>query len=289
MIDRKQHVFLTAQRLFLEKGFSATSVQDILEESGISKGTFYNYFSSKNECLIAILEHAYDEALIRRQELIIGKDVSNKNILAKQIAVRTQVNREHNLMPLFGAIFHSKDAELKAFIKKQLLTELAWLSERLVDVYGQEAKPYSLDCAVMLIGMIQHYHVSIPGSNEDLEPEIIVQFILRRMDSIISGMISTDDKLLDIGIFLQQFNQKRYSKEQLLEKLYHFLASLDNKLGSKQYLEFLIDELQSEQPRVPLVETVIRSFREAFIGTSAELEAQEIALHLYHYLNTLKK
>ena len=57
MNDRKQQVLLTAQQLFVEKGFSATSVQDILDEAKISKGTFYNYFSSKNECLIAILDN----------------------------------------------------------------------------------------------------------------------------------------------------------------------------------------------------------------------------------------
>ena len=79
MNDRKRQVLLTAQRLFIEKGFSTTSVQDILDESCISKGTFYNYFSSKNECLIAILEHAHDEATVRRRELLIGQDLSDKN------------------------------------------------------------------------------------------------------------------------------------------------------------------------------------------------------------------
>ena len=54
MNNKKHQVLLTAQRLFIEKGFAATSVQDIINESKISKGTFYNYFSSKNECIIAI-------------------------------------------------------------------------------------------------------------------------------------------------------------------------------------------------------------------------------------------
>ena len=33
MNDRKRQVLLTAQRLFIEKGFTTTSVQDILDES----------------------------------------------------------------------------------------------------------------------------------------------------------------------------------------------------------------------------------------------------------------
>ena len=46
MIDRKQHVVNRADQLFIHKGVQSTSVQDILEHSGISKGTFNNYFSS---------------------------------------------------------------------------------------------------------------------------------------------------------------------------------------------------------------------------------------------------
>ena len=78
MNDRKRQVLLTAQRIFIDKGFASTSVQDILDESGISKGTFYNYFTSKNECLMAILEHGHDEAKVRRRELLIGQDPTDK-------------------------------------------------------------------------------------------------------------------------------------------------------------------------------------------------------------------
>ncbi|MGA9287974.1 MAG: helix-turn-helix domain-containing protein, partial [Anaerobacillus sp.] len=59
MNDRKQHVIKMAHQLFIDRGFQATSIQDILDYSGISKGTFYNYFSSKNELLIALFKALY--------------------------------------------------------------------------------------------------------------------------------------------------------------------------------------------------------------------------------------
>lgn len=41
----------TAWRLFHENGFSKTTINDIIREAGISKGTFYYYFRSKDDML----------------------------------------------------------------------------------------------------------------------------------------------------------------------------------------------------------------------------------------------
>ncbi|MDY0395878.1 TetR/AcrR family transcriptional regulator [Virgibacillus halophilus] len=57
MNEKKKRVIDVALELFIEKGFAQTSIQDIIQAAEISKGTFYNYFPSKNECLIAILAY----------------------------------------------------------------------------------------------------------------------------------------------------------------------------------------------------------------------------------------
>lgn len=49
---RKESILKTAERLFFEKGYEETSIQDILDALSISKGGFYHYFESK----IALLE-----------------------------------------------------------------------------------------------------------------------------------------------------------------------------------------------------------------------------------------
>src|SRR3954464_10230092 len=99
--NRKRNVLLTAQRLFTEKGYAATSVQDIIDESKISKGTFYNYFSSKNECIIAIIENAKEETDLKRREMLIQQEITDKDILINQLSVRMELYRKRNLMPIF--------------------------------------------------------------------------------------------------------------------------------------------------------------------------------------------
>lgn len=59
--------------LFENKGFSETSIQDIVNELGVTKGTFYYYFSSKEQLLMEI-HHQYITSLLKRQQGIISDD-----------------------------------------------------------------------------------------------------------------------------------------------------------------------------------------------------------------------
>ncbi len=51
----RQHIRSIASILFLEKGYYATSVKDIIIESGVSKGAFYHHFTSKLELFKEII------------------------------------------------------------------------------------------------------------------------------------------------------------------------------------------------------------------------------------------
>jgi len=51
---KRQLVVETALRLFSEKGFDQVPVDSIIEAAGISKGTFYHYFKSKDEILLDV-------------------------------------------------------------------------------------------------------------------------------------------------------------------------------------------------------------------------------------------
>ena len=51
---RRGELMDAAERLFLEKGFSATSVSEIVEGADVAKGTFYLYFKTKDDVLTAL-------------------------------------------------------------------------------------------------------------------------------------------------------------------------------------------------------------------------------------------
>lgn len=49
--------------LFAEKGYHATSAQEISGKFGIAKGSFYNYFKSKEELLVSIFKYFYESLM----------------------------------------------------------------------------------------------------------------------------------------------------------------------------------------------------------------------------------
>jgi AcrR family transcriptional regulator len=60
----RQRILHTASELFVEHGYAGTSIRDISERLGMTKGSLYYHFASKEELLLALVEplfHAVDE------------------------------------------------------------------------------------------------------------------------------------------------------------------------------------------------------------------------------------
>ena len=60
-----EKVLAAAQPLMLSKGFTATSVDEICAEAGVSKGSFYHFFASKEELGVELLKRFYDRSVER--------------------------------------------------------------------------------------------------------------------------------------------------------------------------------------------------------------------------------
>src|SRR5438270_13152634 len=56
----RRDILHTAARLFQQRGYDATSMNDISAALKLSKGGLYHHFSSKNEILFHIMNHAMD-------------------------------------------------------------------------------------------------------------------------------------------------------------------------------------------------------------------------------------
>ena len=73
--ERRKEILETAERLFITKGYTKTTVNDILKEIGKAKWTFYHYFKSKEEVMDEIIMRIIKEDVAKAKVI-----VSNPNI-----------------------------------------------------------------------------------------------------------------------------------------------------------------------------------------------------------------
>src|SRR5215469_5755079 len=68
--ELRERLFRAALRLFASKGYAETTVEDITEAADVGKGTFFNYFPSKEHILMTFgeMQLAKLEAVIREAE-----------------------------------------------------------------------------------------------------------------------------------------------------------------------------------------------------------------------------
>ena len=62
-VAKTNEILDCAQRLIYTKGYADMSIQDIINELGISKGAFFHYFPSKSALLEAMLERTSEQGM----------------------------------------------------------------------------------------------------------------------------------------------------------------------------------------------------------------------------------
>ena len=67
--NRDGNVMAAAISVMSQRGYAATSIQEIADRVGVLKGSLYHYFSSKEELLARILEESHAEADRIREEV----------------------------------------------------------------------------------------------------------------------------------------------------------------------------------------------------------------------------
>lgn len=77
--ERRKELIDIAKKFFIEKGFDETKVSDIVGEAKVAQGTFYYYFKTKEDILLAILED-----MMKEIGLFIGSIAKEKTIPAAE-------------------------------------------------------------------------------------------------------------------------------------------------------------------------------------------------------------
>ena len=102
VVDSRQEILRTAARLFQQRGYDATSMNDVAAALKLSKGGLYHHFQSKDEILFHIMSHAMDiteERVIKAARTVMDPEERLRTLIRLHIDVVLSVrDREITVM-----------------------------------------------------------------------------------------------------------------------------------------------------------------------------------------------
>jgi len=101
--ERKAQILNAAEQVFIKKGFDEARMDDIAEKTGLSKGTLYLYFKSKDDLIIAILDRVFKREF-RQLENLMGSGTSSSDAIWKltDLVIKDIINILHLIPILYG-------------------------------------------------------------------------------------------------------------------------------------------------------------------------------------------
>jgi len=253
MNERKIKMLEMALALFSEKGYHSTSIQEITEAWGISKGAFYNNFSSKEELMLSIMKHYTGLAFSQMQHVITGG--SEKEDLIEQVRIQFSIidsHKEYIRMHMTEQPMQMPK-EIQRFAFETKVKTFKWYLKRLKEVYGRQIEPYALDCVVLFQAMIQGYMGLIILDQKPLQIEKTARFLVNRLDSIVKQL--GEDKPLLTKELMKDF----FSQTDETSRIQNCMIDLKNSHSSQflDVLDTLMEEFSNAKPRKYIVEGLL--------------------------------
>ncbi|WP_207767811.1 TetR/AcrR family transcriptional regulator [Heyndrickxia camelliae] len=270
MKQKRKELIKTAIKLFAEKGFQSTSVQDIVSNYGISKGAFYNYFSSKEELLVDIFRYYHDK-LNKKISEIDALNIDPKEKIRKRIQLQFQYFMKHRdfIVMYFREQNQSVNEELQKLIKAHTVNMLEKEETLLLACYGESIQSSVNDLVLICFGIRNAYMKITVFDGIELEPEQISYYLLERIDDVVEGIKRSKlEPLLTKAQFKEYMNGLLTNQQKILSNLIAMKETLES-LGIPQdrkeelynVIEYLIEENNKQDVKKYIFQGMLTNFK----------------------------
>jgi AcrR family transcriptional regulator len=100
--ERKDQIIAAATKVFTRQGFADARMDDIVTESGLSKGALYWYFDSKDAIIVSILDQIFDYETTHVRKILEREDSAMAKL---EVFVDTTINDLEKMKPLMPIFF----------------------------------------------------------------------------------------------------------------------------------------------------------------------------------------
>jgi AcrR family transcriptional regulator len=173
----------SASKLFCRRGLEGTSIDDVAEDAGYTKGAFYANFKSKEELFLVMLDEKFSLELERIDSALAGTgDADEEARTAAAEYIHFASDDEWPRLYFEFAAHAARDEDFR----QELATRQRAMRERLVKVYGRWSKDFPAepplplaDIAAMTFFMADGFltdRLIDPDLSEELYPRMLEVF-----------------------------------------------------------------------------------------------------------------
>ena len=125
---RKKELLKIAYDMFLTQGYENTSVDEIIENAQIAKGTYYYHFQSKEQMLEEVIDMMIDSET-KMAEQVIGMDIP---VPQKIVMILTSMKPTEAEQPIKNALFQPENVLMHHKVRQKLINVLTPLLSEVI-------------------------------------------------------------------------------------------------------------------------------------------------------------
>lgn len=143
--QKRKKILDKAWELFRKNGYEETKVEDITRELGVSKGSFYTYFKTKDEVLYEILERIKKENEERISKININQEPS-KILEDYVISKMNYIVKLLNNMKISSINRNLSNSKLKNFFEELKKVSIEFIKKNIVEKFNKiNGNKYNLE------------------------------------------------------------------------------------------------------------------------------------------------
>jgi len=166
VVDSRQEILRTAARLFQQRGYHATSMNDVAAALRLSKGGLYHHFQSKDEILFEIMNHAMEitqERVLNPVRGIADPEDRLRTLIRLHIEVvlsprdreiTVMLHENHPLAPALRKRINARKKEYVHFLENLIAEVQARAQEKHGPGHPEKSKVSPRAAAFALLGML---------------------------------------------------------------------------------------------------------------------------------------
>jgi AcrR family transcriptional regulator len=204
--DKKKQILEASIKCFAEKGYQATSIQEISDSLGIAKGSLYFYFKSKEDLLVSICSYYFEQMLKQFWDTMDDPNLSPREKLMKQVIDQYEQLTQNDFVNMLMKERFEVNQEIHELFFMLRAQQMRGNQQCLLELYGEEIKPFSFDAATILIAMINGYMSYVVMEQMKLDFHAVSEFVVDRLDDMVQSMLKGQVKpVLNTAEFEQVF------------------------------------------------------------------------------------